>query len=155
VQWIVPSILLHSHRHWFASHRDMSYYLSCNWFSGDQEDKKVTVLLSHAVSSKLAYPCLNIIYVSCRQGRWRLHTLRIPQKHKKDIIWDVLKAVPNSLRPTSIIYFGIQTSIIHQFSLPQVVVSPSLSQSFHVPISLALMQNWNTVHAHVGLLLKF
>jgi len=73
----------------------------------------------------------------------------------KKIIWDVLKAVPNSLHPTSTIYFRISTSIPHLFSLPQAVVLPSLSHIFHVPILLALVQNWNTVHAHVALVLKF
>jgi hypothetical protein len=58
----------------------------------------------------------------------------------KKIIWDVLKAVPNSLHPTAIIYFRIRTSISHLFSLPQAVVLPSLSHLFHVPILLALMQ---------------
>jgi hypothetical protein len=42
--------------------------------------------------------------------------------------------VPNSLHPTSIIYFRIRTSISHLFSLPQAVILPSLSHLFHVPI---------------------
>ena len=56
VQWLVPSILLHSHTHThilfcFSSR----HVVSCNWFSGGQEDNKVTALLTHAISSVYLY----------------------------------------------------------------------------------------------------
>jgi hypothetical protein len=128
----------------------MDYFLNRNWFGSAQEDMKVTVLLHHTISSKLMYPCPNILQVSCRQGSWTRHTLRMPQKMKKfTTIWGILKAAPNSLHP---IQWLISESehlchIRYHISLPyhEQYVSSSLSHQCQVSSAdLGAKLNYNT-----------